>query len=407
MAAAATRRLAVALTALGFLCACARADHDYFPVKSLGTPWPVRSYAGYASQVDDMHPVHGAALTRGALAGGAAVVGKGIGPVGFLTVVGAGGEAVWTWTQSGRGSRVLNAVLELPDSGLLVAAGYERAEAPGGRFALKRSVYLIDPTSARAGDCLVWSSASFGDAPGANGAWEMLELSADGRSVFLSGVSRAPDWARGEFYFKRSAPPRRDVPGRAHPARVCRGVPTRLTHAGAAPLRSYGNVPAGTATVMELPVAAFARSAAPPTQADALWTHEWTGAADAHMAAKSVRALTSGRVAVLAWDGTRRHGAQRGRRRCRGPGARADGPHDARALRPSPRPRPLPQTRTTPGRRPSPASAAGPAAAGPCSGSAASGSSTARRRTWPSTARTPSPSAGTARARRTRGCRRG
>ena len=233
MAAAATRRLAVALTALGFLCACARADHDYFPVKSLGTPWPVRSYAGYASQVDDMHPVHGAALTRGALAGGAAVVGKGIGPVGFLTVVGAGGEAVWTWTQSGRGSRVLNAVLELPDSGLLVAAGYERAEAPGGRFALKRSVYLIDPTSARAGDCLVWSSASFGDVPGANGAWEMLELSADGRSVFLSGVSRAPDWARGEFYFKRSAPPRRDVPGRAHPARVCRGVPRRAdaTHA--------------------------------------------------------------------------------------------------------------------------------------------------------------------------------
>ena len=169
-----------ALIAVVVAAAAARgagADYDTFPAKSVppasGPASSVVSYESIASELEDMHPVHAAALASG----GVAVVGKALGPKGFLLLLDANLRARWTWQQTSAaalGRRALNAVVQLP-SGLLLAVGYEKgADGAGGSLrAVRRAVYLIDPAAASAASCVLWSSTDFGDATGSNGAWEV------------------------------------------------------------------------------------------------------------------------------------------------------------------------------------------------------------------------------------------
>lgn len=243
-----------ALIWLSLVCTI-RAEWDTYPVKSISltaAPSPqfyvspdVSSYG-----IFDVHPVHGCKTSDGsyvmtgkALEGESSSVMKA-----FAVKLTSTGTVAWVWGSNADGvNDAANAVLQLPNGGDLIVAGYR---AVGGKN--QRSLTKLSFASGSE----EWT-ATWPDSAGAHGAWEMIQLTTDGASVLLAGLIAKPD--NEEFNFK-----------------------------------SYGNVPAGTANIVQLPVSVLAAATAP---AEAAKTWDYTN--DAYVTSKTAMPLADGSVVAL------------------------------------------------------------------------------------------------------------
>ena len=169
----------------------------------------------------------------------------------FAVKVSSTGSKLWAWKSGHAGaSDAAIGCTQLPNGGdILVVGRYDI----GG--VIKRSVTKLSLTTGLP----VWLATDFGDAAGSFGAWETVDITADGSAVLLSGWKGKPDSVELGY-------------------------------------RSGGNTREGKAVVMQIPVSAFGATE-PPTSANATWTKEWA----AHNAAHAARSLPSGKVAVLLW----------------------------------------------------------------------------------------------------------
>lgn len=235
-------------------------DHDQvynFPVKSQNmhqahTPDfyvgpDLSSYGMY-----DVHPVHGARLSDGSYV----MVGKAVEgddssiKKSFAVKMSATGSVEWVWSSPNDGvDDASNSVIQLPNGGDLVVAGYKSV---GG--VLQRSLTKLSLASGQEQWTSTWPSSPTSSS---HGAWEMASLSDDGSTVVLAGLHESTDSA--EFNFK-----------------------------------SYGNVVSGKSLVQAIPVSALAQSSA-PTASDVEWTYE----NDAYLTSKAARFLPDGSVVAL------------------------------------------------------------------------------------------------------------
>ena len=247
---------------------------DNFPVKSFGSSWAAQSYILIqpddmgAPNLEDPHPVHGTSITAGANAGGVAFAGKALNRValagtsthiGFLLILDDKDRVKWTWTPPGNRASALNAVVEVPgSSGLLLAVGFQTDSSNVSR----RSLTLIDSNAATSAAAVRWTKMDFtGDGPNSHGAWEMADFTSDGTGVLLAGLTSSEN--TDEFTFK-----------------------------------SYGNVPSGAATVMEISTSSII-NASTPADLSIIWTKSWA-LESGKATAKAARAVGAD-VAVLTW----------------------------------------------------------------------------------------------------------
>ena len=243
------------------LCLCVertRAAYDNFPLRStnVNVSQPVEFYVSpdvRSYGLVDPHPVHGALLSDGSYV----MVGKalesestGANTRAFAAKLNATGSLMWVWSSAADGSMdVANAVLQLPDVGALIVVGYRTA---GG--VAQRTITQLSLASGAEAWTAVWPASN----PARHGAWEMVDLSADGLMVLLAGLTDSANNA--DFTFK-----------------------------------SYGNVGAGSAIVQALPVAALV-GASPPVESAASWTY---GPNAGFYTSKAARPLSDGAVVAL------------------------------------------------------------------------------------------------------------
>ena len=120
-----------------------------------------------------------------------------------------------------------NAVVQLPNGGDLVYAGYANVDGVNKRTLTKIS--LADGT-------ILWGARWAGDTASLHSAWEFAALSDDGTKVLLAGVQEST--SVNEFNFK-----------------------------------SFGNVATGNAIVQQIPVSALLAASA-PTVSVVEWTYK-------------------------------------------------------------------------------------------------------------------------------------
>ena len=176
----------------------------------------------------------------------------------FAVKVSSTGSVLWTWVSTNvNANDAAIGCTQIPGGGDILVVGY-RDE--GG--VVKRSLTRLSLTNGSE----VWTATGFGDAAGAHGGWENIDVTADGGAVLLSGWMAKPNTAEMGY-------------------------------------RSGGNTFGGNAVVMQIPVSALSSA---PTSADAAWTTTFP----AHHAAHAARGLASGEVGVLLWTETDPQAAQ-------------------------------------------------------------------------------------------------
>ena len=176
----------------------------------------------------------------------------------FAVKVSSTGSLLWTWVSTNvNANDAAIGCTQIAGGGDILVVGY-RDE--GGVF--KRSLTRLNLTTGSE----AWTATGFGDAAGAHGGWENIDVTADGGSVLLAGWMAKPDTSEMGY-------------------------------------RSGGNTAGGKAVVMQIPVSALSSA---PTSADAAWTTTFP----AHNAAHAARGLASGEVAVLLWSETDPEAAQ-------------------------------------------------------------------------------------------------
>ena len=149
----------------------------------------------------------------------------------------------------------LNAVIQLPGGGDLLAVGYTSNSGSVASRAMYRFQLSLTPSSNQE----IWGGVSnFGDSTDNHGAWEMIDFNHDQTTVLLAGVCNRPNTA--EMWFK-----------------------------------SYGNVPTGNAVLMEIPISALSSSMDP--QAVATFTKVYTETA--YVTSKAFRSLPNGGAVAL------------------------------------------------------------------------------------------------------------
>ena len=198
----------------------------------------------------DIHPVHGALLSDGSVV----MTGKCVESDGgtlknaFAVKMSATGGVQWVWKSTATGVEdAANAVVQLPNGGDLIVAGYREVNGVNKRSLTKLA--LSDKTEA-------WTALWDASDASKHGAWEMIERSPDDTYVLLAGLTDASH--RSEFNFK-----------------------------------SYGNVGSGTACIVKLPVSELGSTA--PVVSDASWTYT---NAD-YYTSKAARALNDGSAIAL------------------------------------------------------------------------------------------------------------
>lgn len=240
--------------AISALCGV-KAAYDNFPVKSIGLDkapgvnfYKATSLEEYGAF--DAHAVHGSVLSDGSYV----ITGKALASEGsstkkaFAAKLTSGGEISWVWSSSS--TSAANAVLQLPGGGDLLVFGWRSV---GGTY--KRSISKITLAEGSETWTATWDSAN-----GGHGAWEMGEITKDGKSILLAGLHNAG--SNEEFNFK-----------------------------------SYGNVVNGEAIVQSLPVSACGETA--PAASAASWTYTAT----VYWTAKAARSLKDGSAVALLFHG--------------------------------------------------------------------------------------------------------
>jgi len=237
-----------------------------FAVPAIGTSPNVTMYEvpSVQSNMDyDFHPVHGCEITGNTYDGYYAYVGKCMPPglngknSPFVEIITPTGTNQWMWTQpSVEGA--MNAVIHLPNENDILVAGWKKVGSVGKRYLARLNLLTSS---------VVWEATDFGDnSASSNGAWEMIDISADGLSIILSGVREIPSLTDGDET--------------------------------AMAFKSYGNVAGGRAVVMQIPISSLTGSA--PTSSSATWTTEYTSAS--YTTAKAARPIGStDEIAVLLW----------------------------------------------------------------------------------------------------------
>ena len=171
----------------------------------------------YFGRVADPHAVHGITTSDGGylLVGKAAESEDSARVEGFAVKLDATGGYRWGWKSGlSNADDVLNAAVQLPNGGDLLAVGYRTINGVA-----HRSITKLDlATGAER-----WT-ASFDDSSGSHGAFEMIDLSPDGH-LLLGGLRNKRNTEEIKF-------------------------------------KSYGNTEGGQAVVMKIPLAAAAGSAA-------------------------------------------------------------------------------------------------------------------------------------------------
>lgn len=237
-----------------YLLTLVHADFDNFPVKSINVDkaWDVEFYTNPFTEQNDLedpHPVHGIETSDG----GFIFVGKGFNAgkmEGFALKISSKGEKDWLWTSKVAGDDAINAVLELPDGGV-VLAGWRTDGGIG-----KRSLTKL----ALANGNEDWTTTNFGDSSAKNGAWEMIDLNQAKDAVLLAGLHNKA--TTDEMHFK-----------------------------------SYGNAPGGSAIVMSTPINKLTNLLAP---SDLTTIYDSTGT-DGPSTAKAARGMVDGETAILTW----------------------------------------------------------------------------------------------------------
>lgn len=219
-------------------CSSTTADWATFPVKSinLAQSWKPTLYVAPVLESDglfDVHPTHGLLLSDGSIAytGKTFEVEETEGTnynSAFVAKLTPTGTVTWVHKGTLNGKHDLsNAVVQLPNGGDLVYAGY----ADNGAGVYQRALTKI----ALSTGSVIWGPKLWASATAAkHGAWEFAQLSDDGTKVLLAGVYETVGTA--EFNFK-----------------------------------SFGNVADGNAIVQMLPVSALGATA--PEAAAVDWTY--------------------------------------------------------------------------------------------------------------------------------------
>ena len=155
----------------------------------------------------------------------------------------------------------MNAVVQLPNGGDILVAGWKKEGNIGKRYLVR-----LNPIT----QTVQWEATNFGDnSDTSNGAWEMIDISADGMSIILSGVREIPALTNGD------------------------GESTMA-------FKSYGNVEGGRAVVMQIPITSLSSA---PTDTSATWTKTYTEAS--YTTAKAARPIgNTDQIAVLLWGET-------------------------------------------------------------------------------------------------------
>ena len=166
-----------------------------FPVKSINlhkaspVEWYKQPNVVGAHGLTDAHAVHGCLLADGGyMMAGRFLEGPGS-PIfsSFAINLDANGTVRWVWKSGGVANGVsdgANAVLQLPGGGDVIVVGYRDI---GGTF--QPSI-----TKLRVSDGLESYTACWPSSPNYNlhGAWEMVDLTKDGRAILLAGLTNSP-----------------------------------------------------------------------------------------------------------------------------------------------------------------------------------------------------------------------
>lgn len=237
----------------------ASAEFDNFPVKSIGlssaaSPSFYESPNVQSYGIFDVHPVHGCVTSDGGymLAGKALESEDGGSKKAFAIKLTSTGTVSWGWGSTAAGvDDAANAVMQLPNGGDIIVAGYRSTGGKNQRSLTK--LKLADGVE-------VWTATWEGS--GGHGAWEMIDITTDKTAVLLAGLQAAA--SNEEFNFK-----------------------------------SYGNVVSGNAVIQKVPISALTGVSA-PVESSATWTYTTAS----YFTSKAARPLNDGTVIALLYSET-------------------------------------------------------------------------------------------------------
>lgn len=141
----------------------------------------------------DVHPVHGTVLSDGSYA----MVGKALEGDGssykrmFCVKMSATGgtQAVWGLAVDSK-QDAANAVLQLPNGGDIIVAGYVTEGSTVKRSLTKLTLSALTE---------VWTAKWDSETANKHGAWEMISLTADNTKVILAGYHESDDTSELNF----------------------------------------------------------------------------------------------------------------------------------------------------------------------------------------------------------------